>query len=86
MHAAAGTDHNPIAEQAPVPAHPALPHTDALLSELGALHPLMAFAGIVGDQPPADAWEAPSGTSIAGTVEGWRSEMDERILAGLLWS
>ncbi len=85
MHAAAGTDHDRIVGREPVPARTALPDTDALLSELGALSPLTPFWGNVGDQPPAGAWEAPSGTSTAETVEGRRSEMDDRILAGLLW-
>ena len=61
----------------------ALPDTDALLSELGALYPVMTFAGGLGDAPPADAWEAPSGSSEQGHEER-RSEMDERIMAGLL--
>lgn len=81
MHVPDGRDTNRIADQAPGPALPALPETDALLSELGALYPLMAFAGNMGEPPPADAWEAPSGSS----TEERRSEMDERILAGLLW-
>ena len=62
----------------------ALPDTDALLSELGALYPVMTFAGGLGDAPPADAWEAPSGSSQQQGPEERRSEMDERIMAGLL--
>ena len=62
----------------------ALPDTDALLSELGALYPVMTFAGGLGDAPPADAWEAPSGSSQGQGPEERRYEMDERIMAGLL--
>ena len=60
-----------------------LPDTDALLSELGALYPVMTFTGPEGDTP-TDAWEAPSGSSMTQGDEERRSEMDARIMAGLL--
>ena len=62
----------------------ALPDTEALLSELGALYPMMAFPGPEGDAPPADAREAPSDSPALQGSEGRRTEMDERIMAGLL--
>ena len=62
---------------------PSLPDTDALLSELGVLYPVMTFAGAEGDEPPTDAWEAPSGFSTTQGDEERRSEMDARIMAGL---
>jgi hypothetical protein len=86
MHAVTGTGDGRAADQAPDPPRAVLHDDDALLSEPGALYPLFAFAGTLGDPPPADAREAPSGSATAGTVEERRSEMDERILAGLLWS
>lgn len=55
-----------------------LPDTDSLLSELGALYPLMAFpTAVEASSSPADAQEA--------VVEEGRVELDARILAGLLW-
>ena len=55
-----------------------LPDTDSLLSELGALYPLMAFpTAVEAGSSPADAREA--------VVEEGRVELDARILAGLLW-
>ena len=62
------------------PGRIAEPDNDALLSELGVLYPVMTFTG------PADAWEAPSGSSIeqGQGYEEQRSELDERILAGLV--
>ena len=86
MQAATGMTHHRTADRAPHPALSALPDTDALLSELGALYPLVAFAGTGSDASPADTWEVPSGPSAPGTAEERRSEMDERIMAGLLWS
>ena len=62
----------------------ALPDTDALLSELGVLYPVMTFAGAESDIPPADAWEAPSGSSPSQGNEERRSELDGRIMAGLI--
>ena len=61
-----------------------MPDIDTLLSELGVLYPVMTFAGPEGDVPPTDAWEAPSGSSMAAGDEERRSEMDERIMAALL--
>ena len=66
------------------PGRIAEPDIDALLSELGVLYPVMTFAGPEGDASPADAWEAPSGSSLVQGHEERRSEMDERILAGLV--
>ena len=63
---------------------PSLPDTDTLLSELGVLYPVMAFTGAEGDPAPTDAWEAPSGSTMAHGDEERRSEMDARIMAGLL--
>ena len=57
---------------------------DALLSELGVLYPVMTFTGPVDDPSPTDAWEAPSAFSTPQGDEERRSEMDARILAGLL--
>ncbi len=59
-----------------------LPDTDSLLSELGALYPVMAFptaveTAVEAGSSPADAREA--------IVEEGRVELDARILAGLLW-
>ena len=55
-----------------------LPDTDSLLSELGALYPVMAFpTAVEASSSPADAREA--------IVEEGRVELDARILAGLLW-
>ncbi len=62
----------------------ALPDTYALLSERGALDPLVAYLGPGGDGPPTDAWEAPSGSSGWQGNEERRTELDERIMAGLL--
>jgi hypothetical protein len=63
-----------------------LPDTDSLLSELGVLYPVMTFTADVGDaSPPAGAREAPSDPAAAEAVDGRRTEMDERIMAGLLW-
>ena len=56
----------------------------ASLSERGALDPVVAYLGPGGDAPPADAWEAPSGSSGPLGNEERRTEMDERIMAGLL--
>jgi hypothetical protein len=56
----------------------------AHLSERGALDPVVAYLGPGGDAPPADAWEAPSGSSGPLGSEERRTEMDERIMAGLL--
>ncbi len=67
-----------------VPSSSSLPDTDALLSELGVLYPVMTLTGPEGDSSPADAWEAPSGSSPAQADEDRRSEMDKRIMAGLL--
>jgi hypothetical protein len=67
-----------------MPSPSSLPDTDALLSELGVLYPVMTFTGPQGDASPPDAWEAPSGSSTAQADEDRRSEMDERILAGLM--
>ena len=69
---------------ADVPTSSSLPDTDALLSELGVLYPVMTFTGPEGDAPPADAWEAPSASSSEQGDEERRSEMDERIMAGLV--
>lgn len=86
MHAATGTEHDGIAGEAPALPRSSLPD-DAPISRFGALYSLTTFAGTLGDdQPPADAWEAPSGSPAAMAVEERRSEMDERILAGLLRS
>jgi hypothetical protein len=64
----------------------ALPDTDSLLSELGVLYPVMTFPMDVGDAPsPADAREAPSGSSGDVAAQERRTEMDERIMTGLLW-
>jgi hypothetical protein len=60
------------------------PDTDALLSELGVLYPLVTFTGAAEDASPADAWEAPSATSTEQGTEERRSEMDERIMAGMV--
>jgi len=81
MQTATTTDPDRIAQQAPTAA---FPDTDALLSELGALYPVMAFPGPEGDLPPADTREAPSGSSALQGNEERRTEMDERIMAGLL--
>jgi len=81
MHTATRTDPGRIAQQAPAAA---FPDTDALLSELGVLYPVMAFTGPEGDAPPADTWEAPSGSSALQGPEERRTEMDERIMAGLV--
>ena len=55
-----------------------LPDTDSLLSELGALYPVVAFpTAVEASSSPADAREA--------IVEEGRVELDARILAGLLW-
>jgi len=67
-----------------------LPDTDSLLSELGALYPLMAFptaveTAVEAGSSPADAREAPSDSSPEAVVEEGRVELDARILAGLLW-
>jgi hypothetical protein len=59
---------------------PILLDAEALLSELGVVYPVMTFAGPEDDAPPTDTGEAPSGSSN----EERRSEMDERIMAGLL--
>lgn len=59
---------------------PTLPDAEALLSELGVVYPVMTFAGAEDDASPTDAGEAPSGSSN----EERRSEMNERIMAGLL--
>lgn len=60
------------------PSASSLPDTDSLLSELGALYPLMAFpTAVEASSSPADAREA--------VVEEGRVELDARILAGLLW-
>jgi hypothetical protein len=80
MPTATRTDPGRIAQQAPAAA---FPDTDALLSELGALYPVMAFPG-PGDPPPADAREAPSGSSALQGTEERRTEMDERIMTGLV--
>ena len=64
----------------------ALPDTASLLSELGVLYPVMTFPTDVEDAPPpADAREAPSGSTDDATTEERRTEMDERIMTGLLW-
>ena len=71
---------------APTAGLSALPDTDSLLSELGVLYPVMTFPMDVGDAPsPADAREAPSGSSGDIATEERRTEMDERIMTGLLW-
>jgi hypothetical protein len=77
MHTATrkGPDRAPAAPQSPT-----LPDAEALLSELGVVYPVMTFAGAEDDVPPMDTGEAPSGSSN----EERRSEMDERIMAGLL--
>ena len=86
MHAAREKDHHRIARPAPAWEPSALPGTDALLSELGVLLPLIAYAGCEDDPSPTDSWEASSGSSAPDTVEERRSEMDRRIMAGMLWS
>ena len=62
----------------------ALPDTESLLSELGALYPMMAFPGPEGDASTADAGEAPSESPVPQGSEERRTEMDERIMAGLI--
>jgi hypothetical protein len=77
MHTATGKD--PV-RAAATPPPSTLPDAETLLSELGVVYPVMTLAGAEDDAPPTDAWEAPSGSSD----EERRSEMDERIMAGLL--
>ena len=60
-----------------------LPETDALLSELGVVN-AGTFAGTEDDALQADAGEAPSASSPSKGSEERRSEMDERIMAGLV--
>jgi hypothetical protein len=84
MEVASREHTNGVALEAPS-ASP-LPDTDSLLSELGALYPVMAFPTAVdGSSSPADAREAPSDSSREAVVEEGRVELDERILVGLLW-
>jgi hypothetical protein len=77
MHTATRKDPVRVAATSPPPT---LPDAEALLSELGVVYPVMTFAGAEDGAPPTDAGEAPSGFSN----EERRSEMDERIMAGLL--
>ena len=86
MHAASEMDHHRIARPVPASRLSAFPDTDALLSELGVLLPLIAYAGCEGEPSPPDSREASSGPSACDTVEERRSEMDRRIMAGMLWS
>jgi hypothetical protein len=62
-----------------------LSDTDALLSELGVVH-AGTFAGTEDedDALQADAGEAPSASSPTKGSEERRSEMDGRIMAGLV--
>jgi hypothetical protein len=77
MHTATRKDPVRVAAASPPPT---LPDAETLLSELGVVYPVMTFAGADDDAPPTDAWEVPSSSSD----EERRSEMDERIMAGLL--
>ena len=83
MQTATRNDSDRTAGSTSLPSHP---DTDTLLSELGALYPVMTFAGAGAgdDPPPTDAWEAPSSFSLTQGDEERRSEMDARIMAGLL--
>jgi hypothetical protein len=62
-----------------------LSDSDALLSELGVVN-AGTFAGTEDedDALQADAGEAPSASSLTKGSEERRSEMDERIMAGLV--
>ncbi|HZO60345.1 MAG TPA: hypothetical protein VFB51_11690 [Solirubrobacterales bacterium] len=69
---------------APAASPATLPEAGELLSELGVVYPVMTFTGAEEGAEQADTGEAPSAAAIAQGEEERRSEMDQRILAGLV--
>ena len=56
-----------------------LPDTESLLGELGSMYPVVSYPA----EAPVDRWDDEDGDAASADLR--RDELDETIMAGLLW-